>query len=101
MPTVPPQSIIPPAVTAPTPAQNVALLAMFLCWALAIVIALWGSIREGRRVDRERRREIATEREPGPTPGIDGLLDRWALWALGFLGLGLALLGFAANIAKP
>jgi hypothetical protein len=88
-----------PAVAA-SPLQAAALDVMVLCWVCALVIAVWGAIREARRVDRARRRELATNPEPGPTPGIDRLLDRWAIWALGFAAAGLALLGWASNMVR-
>lgn len=97
MPTPP---LIPQAVTAPTAAQHAALLAMLVAWGLAVVVAVWGALREARRADADRRRELATERTPGPTPGLEGFLDRWALWSLVLLGVGLLLLAYAANIVR-
>lgn len=97
---MPTQSVIPQAVTAPTLAQQVALTAMLVAWALAVVLAVWGAIREARRADVHRRRELATEREPGPTPGLEGFLDRWAVWSLVLLGIGMVLLAYAANLVR-
>lgn len=96
---MPPQSTLPPVIEAPTVGQALAVGAMLLCWLLAVVIALWGSIREARRHDYARRTELTSE-DAGPTPGLAGFLDRWALWSLAFLGLGLALLAIGANIGR-
>jgi hypothetical protein len=84
---------------AATPLQAVLLDLMALCWLLAVVLAVWGAVREARRADRERRRILATEVEPGPTPGIEGLLDRWGLWALLLGALGVVFLGLASTVA--
>jgi len=98
---VPPQSSLPPVIEAPTTGQGIAVIAMLLCWVLAVVVALWGSMREARRHDDDRRRELTADPAPGPTPGLSGFLDRWALWSLVFLGLGLGLLALGANLSRP
>ncbi len=95
------QSPIPPPVAGATAGEQAALLGMLLAWLLAVVIALWGAIREAGRHDAERRQVLSTEREPGPVPGLEGLLDHWALWAFGLLALGLALLALAVHVGRP
>ena len=101
-------SVAAPALQVPTvpaaPAsalQAVVLDAMALFWLAALVIAVVGAVRENRRADQARRRELATEADPGPTPGLDGFLDRWALWALGSAAAGLLLLGWASTMGRP
>ncbi len=81
-----------------SPAQTIAIDLMLLCWVIAVVIAIWGAVTESARVERERRREVATQENPGPTPGIDGFLDRWGMWALIFAAAGLAMLGYISLI---
>lgn len=98
---MPPQTSIQPVIEAPTRGQGLAVMAMLIFWLLAVVIALWGSIREARRHDDARRQELAEEPAPGPTPGLSGFLDRWALWSLVFLGLGLGVLALGANASRP
>jgi hypothetical protein len=101
VPPVPSQgATLPPPGVSSSPAQALAIDAMLLCWALAVGIAVWGSLREARRADIERRRELASERQPGPTPGIEGFLDRWAWWALLLAAAGLAFLGYASQLAR-
>lgn len=94
---MPPQLVVPLPVEAPTWGEELAVLAMILSWTLAVVVALWGAMREAKRHDDDRRQELASDPEPGPTPGLSGFLDRWALWALVFLGLGLVLLAVASS----
>lgn len=97
-----PTLLVPSVPAAPASALQAVLLdAMALFWLAALVIAVVGAVREARRADRARRQELATEADPGPTPGIDGFLDRWALWAIGCAAAGLALLGWASSIARP
>ncbi len=81
--------------------QELAVIGMLLCWLLALVTALWGSIREAHRYDVDRGRARASGADDGPTPGIAGFLDRWAVWSLVLLGLGLVLLAVAANGGGP
>ena len=71
-----------------------------LCWAAAIVLAFWGSIRDAREAEREARQELWQNPEPTPTPGIEGLLNRWALWAFVLLGVGMLLLALAVQAAR-
>ena len=80
--------------------QGIVLDVMALCWLAAIVVAVWGAITEAGRVERARRRELATESEPGPTPGIDGLLERWGLWAILLSAAGVALLAWASTMGR-
>lgn len=82
-----------------TPGQTVAVDLMLLCWLIAVVIGVWGAMTESARVERERRRELATEADPGPTPGIDGFLDRWGMWSLIFGAAGLVMLGYVSLVA--
>jgi len=83
-----------------TPFQGILLDVMVACWLAALTIAIWGSITEAGRVERARQRELATEREPGPTPGVDGLLERWGLWAILLAAVGLGLLGWASTLGR-
>lgn len=76
---------------APTAVQVVLVNLMGLFWLLAIVIAVWGSLREERRADQERRR-IGDDPMGGPTPGIEGVLDHWGLWSVILLVAGFICL---------
>ncbi len=72
---------------------------MLLCWLAAFVLAIWGSIREGRRVEREQRHVEESDPLAGPTPAIDGILDHWGVWSLTLVGAGLVLLAIGAAMA--
>ncbi len=89
-------SQLPPVVGSPW--QGVVVDAMLLFWILAAIIAVWGSVTESARAERERRRTLATDSDPGPTPGIDGFLDRWGVWSLCLAGLGLICLGLLSFV---
>ena len=96
---MPPQGAPQPLPELPSsPAQTIAIDLMILFWVIAVVIAIWGAVTESARAERERRRELATEENPGPTPGIDGFLDRWGMWALIFAAAGLAMLAYVSFI---
>ena len=82
-----------------TPAQTFAVDLMLLFWLIAVGIAIWGAVTESARAERERRRTLATDDNPGPTPGIDGFLDRWGMWSLIFGAAGLVMLGYVSTIA--
>ena len=97
--TLPPQPTTPSPVVSPSPAHHVALILMIICWAAAVLIGLWGSVRQARHAALVRREARTTGRNPGPTPGLEGFLDRWAVWSLVLLGLGLACLGYASVAA--
>lgn len=90
---------LPVGSAAPTLVAVIALL-MILCWAAAVVLAFWGAIRDARQVEREARHEVRENPAPGPTPGIEGFLDHWALWALALTAVGLLLLALAAALAR-
>ncbi len=83
--------LVPPPTLAPTLGDTLLVNGMLLCWALALVIAIWGSIREARRVDQERRR-TDTDHDGSPTPGLEGVLEHWGLWCIGLLAAGFVLL---------
>ncbi len=92
--------------TVPLPLQqpplvvDIAMDLMLLCWLAALVLAIWGSIREAKRVDREQRHAQETDPQPGPTPAIEGILEHWGLWSLGLVGVGLVLLAVASAMAR-
>jgi hypothetical protein len=92
-------AVLRPSVSLPVVAfwQSVLVGAMVLCWALAVAIALWGSVRDAREAEREARHELRENPEPGPTPGIEGFMNHWAVWSLALVGLGLVLLAVASR----
>lgn len=83
-------ALVPPTV-APTAAEIILINIMAIFWLLAVVIAIWGSIREGRRAEYERRR-IGNDEMAGPTPGIEGVLDHWGVWSVSLLVAGFIAL---------
>lgn len=86
-----------PTVVAPTTTETILVNLMGLFWLLAIVIAVWGAMREARRADQERRR-VGDEETAGPTPGIEGVLDHWGLWSVSFLVAGFIALALFSRV---
>ena len=80
--------------------MDIATDVMLLCWLAAIVLAVWGSMREARRIEREQRHVEESDPLPGPTPAIEGVLDHWGIWSLGLVGAGFVLLAIASAIAR-
>lgn len=77
--------------------QGLLVVAMLVCWAAAVVISVWGSVRDAQQAEREARKELEHNPAPGPTPGIEGFMEHWAVWALGLVAAGLVLLALAAR----
>ena len=71
------------------------IILMLVCWVVAVIIGLWGSVRQARRAAGARRKARVTGVDAGPTPGLTGFLDRWAVWSLALVGAGLILLAVA------
>jgi hypothetical protein len=92
-------ALFPVGEEAPRTVQVLDLLVV-LVWLAAIVIAVWGSIHDARQVEREERADLWENPEPGPTPGVEGFLNRWAIWALGLVLAGLLLLALATQVAR-
>jgi len=90
---LPPQPVVHAATVSSVGASTHALIIVRLvCWALAVIIGLWGSMRQARRAAGARRKARVTGVDAGPTPGLTGFLDRWAVWSLALVGAGLILL---------
>ena len=86
-----------PTTVAPTTSEIVLINVMGVFWLLAIVIAIWGAMREGKRADFERRR-IGDDETAGPTPGIEGVLDHWGVWSVSFLVAGFIALALFSKV---
>ena len=86
-----------PSTVAPTTSEIILINIMGVFWLLAVVIAVWGAMREGRRAEYERRR-IGDDEMAGPTPGIEGVLDHWGVWSLTFLAAGFIALALFSKV---
>ncbi len=88
-------SVSVPSVSNVPKASGMFLVLMLLVWLLAVVLAIWGTIHDGRRAERELRNLSVDE---GPRV-LDGVLNRWGLWSLGLALLGFVFLSIAAGFA--
>ncbi len=70
---------------------------MLLCWAAAIVLAIWGTIRDARQAEREKHHVYA---DALPESAWEGVVTHWGLWSIALVVIGLLLLAVASHFVN-